>query len=124
MACEPLFVSKLPNLPSNDPVVVSKVLLKVPTSTPSTFPVSVILPVIINPLPKTIEFPSEDKTLFPAVICIGASNSILPVPEDVSVISPFSDWRVIVSEPSSKILIDSPLSVVTLNSVPVVESTC
>ena len=29
-----------------------------------------------------------------------------------------------VSEPSSNILIDSPLSVVTLNSVPVVESTC
>ena len=29
-----------------------------------------------------------------------------------------------VSEPSSKILIDSPLSVVTLSSVPVVERTC
>ena len=55
---------------------------------------------------------------------MGASNSILPVPEDDSVMSPFSDCRVIVSDPSSKILIDSPLSVVILSSVPVVEITC
>ena len=91
VACDPLLVSKLSNLPSNEPVVVSNVLLKVPTSTPSTFPVKVILPVIIKPFPKTIEFPSDDRTLLPAVIWIGASNSILPVPDDVSVISPFSD---------------------------------
>ena len=93
-------------------------------STPSTVPVKSILPVTINPLPKTIEFPSEDITLLPAVICIGASNSILPVPEELNVISPSTVCSVIVSEPVSNIFIDSPLSVVTLNSVPVVESTC
>ena len=74
-------------------------------------------------LANEIAFPSEDKTFLPAAICIGASNSMLPVPVAVSVISPFTDSKVIVSLPVSNIFTDSPASVWKVKSVPSVEST-
>ena len=63
--------------------------------------------------------------MLPAVTCIGASNSMLPVPLPfVSVISPFAVCSVIVSAPVSNTLNDSPASVCTNKSVPSVDSTC
>ena len=118
-------ISAKESLSADDPAKIASTSdLKSATSTPSTLPLNSILPVMIRPLPNTTELPSEDRILLPAAICIGASNSILPLPEAVKVISPSTVCNVMVSEPSSNILIDSPLSVVTLNSVPVVESTC
>ena len=118
-------ISANESLSAWDPDNIASTLLFSPeTSTPSTVPDKTILPVIDNPLPNCISLPSEDNILFPAPTCIGASNSMLPLPEELNVISPSSVWSVMVSEEVSIILIDSPSSVVILNSLPVVDITC
>jgi len=105
--------------PTNEPVIV-----EVPRRLPILFAEILLLPADIS-FANAIAFPSEDKILLPAVICIGASNSMLPVPLPfVSVISPFSVCSVIVSAPVSKSFRDSPASVCTVKSVPSVDSTC
>jgi hypothetical protein len=92
-------------------------------TTPLKFAANILLEPKLTSLANEIAFPSEDRMFLPAAICTGASNSMLPVPVAVSVISPFTDSNVIVSLPVSKIFTDSPASVLNVKSVPSVDNT-
>ena len=117
----PVSVTRVPLKPLNKlisvPVAVIAVLPKV------IFPTVILLEPRVTSSVIEIAFPSEDRMFLPALICIGASNSIWPVPLEVNVISPFAVSNVIVSFAVSNIFVDSPASVWIVKSVPSVEST-